>query len=60
MSSTKKMIFAAALMLSAVNAENDVTGASNGLQRALQSKQPITPARRFNLEAMMVPTLQDE
>ena len=36
---SKKMIFAAALMLSAVNANEDVTGAQNKLKRFLHSNE---------------------
>ena len=47
------MIFAAALMLSAVNANEDVTGAQNRLKHMWQTNEPDVPVRRFNLETMI-------
>ena len=54
------MLFAAALMLSAVNAADDINNAASELQRAFESKEAISPQRRFNLAAMLVPSLENE
>lgn len=53
------MIFAAALMLSAANANEDVTGAQNMLKRMWQSNDPVVPVRRFNLETMIANSQRD-
>ena len=53
------MIFAAALMLSAANANEDVTGAQNMLKRMWQSSDPVVPVRRFNLETMIANSQRD-
>ena len=55
--SSKKMFFAAALMLSAVNAEDDISRSLNRLERTLNDKEAISPARRFNLEALISQSL---
>ena len=55
------MIFAAALMLSAANANEDVTGAQNRLKRAWgqSNDEPVVPVRRFNLETMIANSQHD-
>ena len=51
MSGTKTIIFASALMLSAIRAEDAVKNSLNRLSRL--SHEPISPNRRFNLEAVV-------
>ena len=59
-SNSNKMLFAAALMLSAVSAADDISQALNKLQRATQDHTAISPRRRFNLEAVLPPIVEEE
>ena len=53
--SSSSMIFASALMLSAVRAADHISYALNSLERATHEHEPIAPGRRFNLEAVLSP-----
>ena len=51
--STQKMFFASAMMLSVASANDHISHSLNRLDRATHDQEPISPHRRFNLEAAL-------